>query len=316
VKLSKKNSFTMMQNLMGMGGLGNLNVADMQVHDTSETIYISPIALVKMLKHGRAGVPLEVMGLMLGEFIDDYTIKVVDVFAMPQSGTGVSVEAVDPVFQQQMVDMLGQTNRKETVVGWYHSHPGFGPWLSSVDINTQQSFEQLNSRAVAVVVDPVQSVKGKVVLDTFRIINPQTRLAGMEPRETTSNLGHLNPPSIQAMIHGLNRHYYSINASYRKSRLEENILKRYKQKNWMYGFETQDSKKVQSKNEESMQSLLEHVKGLKERLQQEDKLTKEEQVTAFVGKVDPRKRLDQIVSDMLQVNVNDSLGQLMNSAVF
>jgi len=306
----------MMQNLMGMGGLGNLNVADMQVHDTSETIYISPIALVKMLKHGRAGVPLEVMGLMLGEFIDDYTIKVVDVFAMPQSGTGVSVEAVDPVFQQQMVDMLGQTNRKETVVGWYHSHPGFGPWLSSVDINTQQSFEQLNSRAVAVVVDPVQSVKGKVVLDTFRIINPQTRLAGMEPRETTSNLGHLNPPSIQAMIHGLNRHYYSINASYRKSRLEENILKRYKQKNWMYGFETQDSKKVQSKNEESMQSLLEHVKGLKERLQQEDKLTKEEQVTAFVGKVDPRKRLDQIVSDMLQVNVNDSLGQLMNSAVF
>ena len=38
---------------------------------------------------GRAGVPLEVMGLMLGEFVDDYSIKVVDVFAMPQSGTGV-----------------------------------------------------------------------------------------------------------------------------------------------------------------------------------------------------------------------------------
>ncbi len=24
------------------------------------------------------------------------------------------------------------------VVGWYHSHPGFGCWLSNVDINTQQ----------------------------------------------------------------------------------------------------------------------------------------------------------------------------------
>jgi proteasome lid subunit RPN8/RPN11 len=23
-------------------------------------------------------------------------------------------------------------------VGWYHSHPGFGCWLSGVDINTQQ----------------------------------------------------------------------------------------------------------------------------------------------------------------------------------
>ncbi len=35
-------------------------------------------------------------------------------------------------------------------------------YLSGVDINTQQSFEALSERAVAVVVDPIQSVKGKV----------------------------------------------------------------------------------------------------------------------------------------------------------
>jgi len=64
-----------------------------------------------MLRHGRAGVPMEVMGLMLGEFVDDYTVRVVDVFAMPQSGTGVSVEAVDPVFQTKMMEMLRQTGR-------------------------------------------------------------------------------------------------------------------------------------------------------------------------------------------------------------
>ena len=34
------------------------------------------------------------------------------------------------------------------VVGWYHSHPGFGCWLSGVDMNTQQSFEALTDRAV------------------------------------------------------------------------------------------------------------------------------------------------------------------------
>lgn len=58
------------------------------------------------------------------------------------------------------------------VVGWYHSHPGFGCWLSGVDINTQQSFEALSERAVAIVIDPIQSVKGKVVIDAFRLINP------------------------------------------------------------------------------------------------------------------------------------------------
>merc|ERR1712216_816731 len=140
-----------------------------------------------MLKHGRAGVPMEVMGLMLGQFVDDYTVKVV----------GVSVEAVDPVFQTKMLEMLKQTGREEMVVGWYHSHPGFGCWLSGVDINTQQAFEALNPRLVSIVIDPVQSVKGKVVIDAFRLINPQTIMLGQEPRQTTSNLGHLNKPSIQ-----------------------------------------------------------------------------------------------------------------------
>lgn len=84
---------------------------DTNLIDNSETVYISSLALLKMLRHGRAGVPMEVMGLMLGEFVDDYTVRVVDVFAMPQSGTGVSVEAVDPVFQTKMMDMLRQTGR-------------------------------------------------------------------------------------------------------------------------------------------------------------------------------------------------------------
>lgn len=80
--------------------------------DTAEQVYISSLALLKMLKHGsspalcmrrcgalrtvalqgtlerryagertllpragRAGVPMEVMGLMLGEFVDDYTVN-------------------------------------------------------------------------------------------------------------------------------------------------------------------------------------------------------------------------------------------------
>ena len=64
-------------------------------------------------------------------------------------------------------------------------------------VDLLQSFEALNPRAIAVVVDPIQSVKGKVVIDAFRLINPQTMMLGQEPRQTTSNVGHLNKPSIQ-----------------------------------------------------------------------------------------------------------------------
>ncbi|KAE8804942.1 26S proteasome non-ATPase regulatory subunit 14 [Hordeum vulgare] len=66
---------------------------DATLPDSSEQIYIAPVTLLKMLKHARIGVPMEVMGLMLGEFMDEYTVTMVDVFAMPQSVTGVSVEA-------------------------------------------------------------------------------------------------------------------------------------------------------------------------------------------------------------------------------
>merc|ERR1719461_774641 len=306
----------MLQGQGGAPGAGGMPGANAPVMDTSETIYISSLSLLKMLKHGRVGVPMEVMGLMLGEFVDDYTVQVVDVFAMPQSGTGVSVEAVDPVFQAKMLDMLRQTGRPEMVVGWYHSHPGFGCWLSGVDINTQQSFEALDPRAVAVVVDPIQSVKGKVVLDAFRLINPQLMMMGQEPRQTTSNIGHLNKPSIQALIHGLNRHYYSIAAAYRKNDLELKMLMNLRKKNWMYGLTVNDYDKVQTQNEEQMESFLDLSKKLNERLGNEKNLSEEEKKVAHVGKIDPRKRLHLKIDEALKSNIVQNLGAMVNAQVF
>ncbi|MCJ1302206.1 multicatalytic endopeptidase [Hypocenomyce scalaris] len=287
----------------GMGGGGAAPGADTNLIDNSETVYISSLALLKMLRHGRAGVPMEVMGLMLGEFVDDYTVRVVDVFAMPQSGTGVSVEAVDPVFQTKMMDMLRQTGRPETVVGWYHSHPGFGCWLSSVDINTQQSFEQLTPRAVAVVVDPIQSVKGKVVIDAFRLINPQTLMMGHEPRQTTSNLGHLNKPSIQALIHGLNRHYYSIGINYRKTGLEENMLMNLHKHVWTEALQMDNFREEGGRNEEKLKRLVGLAEGYEKRVKEETELTKDQLKTRYVGKLDPKKHLEDVGQQLIEDNI-------------
>ena len=85
--------------LGGMGGGPRMQPgAEIPQNDTGEQIYISSLALLKMLKHSKAGIPFEVMGLMVGEIHDDYTITVVDVFSMPQTGTTVSVESVDPEY--------------------------------------------------------------------------------------------------------------------------------------------------------------------------------------------------------------------------
>ena len=115
-----------------------------------------------------------------------------------------------------------------------------------------QSFEQLDPRSVAVVVDPIQSVKGKVVIDAFRLINPATVLQGQEPRQTTSNIGHINKPSIQALIHGLNRHYYSIAVDYRKSELEQSMLMNLHKRNWTEGLTLRDFKGHKEANEKAI----------------------------------------------------------------
>jgi len=259
---------------------------------------------------------MEVMGLMLGEFVDEYTVQVVDVFAMPQSGTGVSVEAVDPVFQTKMLEQLKQTNRPQIVVGWYHSHPGFGCWLSGVDINTQQAFEALNKRAVSVVVDPVQSVKGKVVIDAFRLINPQLMMLGHAPRQTTSNLGHLKKPSIQALIHNLNRHYYSLNISYTQNELEQKMLLNLHKKTWSQGLEVTKFDTHSSRNEKTVTDILDFAKKYKKRLEEEGSKTKEELAVMNVGKIDPKKHLESSVEELMTRNITQCLGSMLATVIF
>jgi hypothetical protein len=46
------------------------------------------------------------------------------------------------------------TEQMGTIVGWVHSHPGIGPFLSSTDVSTFSSWRQLDPRAIAVVADP------------------------------------------------------------------------------------------------------------------------------------------------------------------
>lgn len=304
---------------MGLGGMGGgpeEGGADVPVPDTAETIYISALALLKMLKHGRAGVPMEVMGLMLGEFVDEYTVRCVDVFAMPQSGTTVSVETVDEVYQRNFLDALKLTGRPEDVVGWYHSHPGFGCWLSGVDQNTQQSFEQLHPRCVAVVVDPIQSVKGKVVVDAFRLISPQLIMMGQEPRQTTSHIGFLNKPSIQALVHGLNRNYYALAISYRKNELEEKMLMNLHKKKWIAGLSLPRFEAAKAASTSVLESMASLTEAYAKRCAEEETSTPEAIAIAHVGQVDPKKRLEADVAALLASNVTGLAGTMLDTLVF
>lgn len=45
-----------------------------------------------------------------------------------------------------------QVGRLENIVGWYHSHPGYGCWLSGIDVQTQMTNQLYQDPFLAVVV--------------------------------------------------------------------------------------------------------------------------------------------------------------------
>jgi 26S proteasome regulatory subunit N11 len=234
---------------------------------------------------------------------------------MPQKGNTVSIEDIDPVYQTRMLDMLKQTGRPEMVVGWYHSHPGFGCWFSGTDMNTQQSFEQLNSRAAGVVVDPIQSVKGKVVIDCFRLMNPQLVMSGQEPRQTTSNVGHLNKPTITALIHGLNRHYYSIAINYKKSELEQLMLLNMHKQKWQQGLKLKPFEQHAKSNADSVKNLVAFTKRYNQKIQDEMKLTEAEIIIRSAGQIDPKKGIENETESLLSSNIIQSMGAMLQTVV-
>merc|ERR1712196_55397 len=174
----------------------------------------------------------------------------------------------------------------------------------------------LNQRAVAVVVDPIQSVKGKVVIDCFRTINPQMIMLGQEPRQTTSNLGHLHKPSIQALIHGLNRHYYAIALSYRKNELEQQMLMNLHKKTWANGLKVDDYEDHAGETLKIVEEMKDLSQQYEKSVKQEIEMTAEELIVATVGKVDAKKRIEDSVVKLMSTNIVQLLGTMLDTVVF
>jgi COP9 signalosome complex subunit 5 len=63
-----------------------------------------------------------------------------------------------------------EVNRPENAVGWYHSHPGYGCWLSGIDVDTQMQNQQYQDPFVAIVVRKIQLSVAFFFNKVFRLI--------------------------------------------------------------------------------------------------------------------------------------------------
>ncbi|KAF8635771.1 hypothetical protein AX17_003859 [Amanita inopinata Kibby_2008] len=191
---------------------------------------ISAVALIKMVIHARSGVPQEIMGLMQGKVVGD-SVVVMDSFALPVQGTETRVNAANEA-NEYMVEYLEnsqKTGRLENAIGWYHSHPGYGCWLSGIDVNTQMNSQKYQDPFVAVVIDPNRTISaGKVDIGAFRTY-PENY--------TPPNSGNSEYQSIPLnKIEDFGVHanqYYQLSVEIFKSSLDNDLLAMLWNKYWV-----------------------------------------------------------------------------------
>ncbi|XP_050345140.1 COP9 signalosome complex subunit 5 [Nymphalis io] len=193
-------------------------------------IKISALALLKMVMHARSGGTLEVMGLLLGK-VDANTMIVMDSFALPVEGTETRVNAQAQAYEYMTayIEAAKQVGRHENAIGWYHSHPGYGCWLSGIDVSTQMLNQNFQEPFVAIVIDPVRTISaGKVCLGAFRTYPKGYKPANEEPSEyQTIPLNKIEDFGVHC------KQYYSLEVSYFKSSLDRRLLDSLWNKYWV-----------------------------------------------------------------------------------
>ncbi|KAJ4376305.1 COP9 signalosome catalytic subunit rri1 [Neocucurbitaria cava] len=211
------------------------------------SVRISAVALLKMVMHARSGGSLEVMGLMLGK-IEAHTFVVTDAFRLPVEGTETRVNAQDEA-NEYMVEFLARAREQgqcDNAVGWYHSHPGYGCWLSGIDVNTQKTQQQFQDPFCAIVIDPDRTVSaGKVEIGAFRTysteyVESKEKAGGGSKASGGGGGGGVDSDGFQTIPLGKiedfgahANHYYSLEVSHYKSSLDAKLLEALWNKYWV-----------------------------------------------------------------------------------
>jgi COP9 signalosome complex subunit 5 len=166
------------------------------------SVKMSALALIKIVMHAQTGRGkrstfkkgqgtlaaddlvsdwIEVMGMLQGYYAGNGTFVVTDSFAIPAdaSAVEVSMNSDSEVYIINYIESCGKLQKKEAVVGWYHSHPGYSCYLSGTDVNTQLNNQMNQDPFLAIVIDPVRTIStGKVEVKAFRTLPVDAQTEG------------------------------------------------------------------------------------------------------------------------------------------
>ena len=155
------------------------------------------------LKYAHKGIPrdkwVEIIGLLAGTY-DEKEDRLVIEDAYPM-GHGDAIYAEIKDYKNYIRAWEDIRKRGYFIVGWYHSHPSYGLFMSGEDIGTQSRYQRLWKKSVALVVDPYMIDGSSFGFEIFRaklktqkwFTLPYSIKGSLTPKDLPELLEFINP---------------------------------------------------------------------------------------------------------------------------
>ncbi|NHJ86366.1 MAG: hypothetical protein FK734_12960 [Asgard group archaeon] len=114
-------------------------------------VEISPLAFSKIIDWTASNTEREVGGYLIGHLKGEKVVIVDSTFAVKNS-TPTHVQ-LDEMEQFRILQDLERKGKMESILGFWHSHPGIGCFMSGTDVATQKIYQALLPESVAMVND-------------------------------------------------------------------------------------------------------------------------------------------------------------------
>ena len=118
-------------------------------------------AYADVVAHAKENLDAKVCGVLAGRFWEDEQGLYADVEAAVR-GTAVAHGSSHVTYTQETWNKIHQTMEQDhpklQIVGWYHSHPGFGVEFSDMDMFIQENFFS-GAGQIALVTDPLGAAR-------------------------------------------------------------------------------------------------------------------------------------------------------------
>src|SRR5688572_13687248 len=114
-------------------------------------------AYAEISSHAKDSLDKEICGVLVGDLCEDDHGEFIEVTAVIR-GTAAKKGATHVTFTQETWNQIHEekekSHRKRQILGWYHSHPGFGVDFSEMDLFIQKNFFG-GPTQIAFVIDPL-----------------------------------------------------------------------------------------------------------------------------------------------------------------